>query len=45
MKPIRFYHMWAYRLFRYLWTPILKERPNMTKAMADCMYNYFEEHK
>lgn len=35
MKKIRFYHWWAYRLYRWLWNPILEERPEMVKAMRD----------
>lgn len=35
MTKIRFYHWWAYRLYRWLWTPILSERPSMVKAMRD----------
>lgn len=30
---IRFYHMWVYRLFYRVWSPILKTRPDIVAAM------------
>lgn len=32
---IRFYHMWVYRLFVWMWTPIFKSRPEIHKAFVE----------
>jgi hypothetical protein len=32
---IRFYHMWVYRLYFWIWTPILRSRPMMLKGMIE----------
>lgn len=32
---IRFYHMWVYRFFYWVWTPILESRPDIVIAMRD----------
>jgi hypothetical protein len=34
---IRLWHWWVYRLYVYLWTPILKTRPGWVVYMRDHM--------
>ena len=34
---IRFYHWWVYRLYFWLWTPILIDKPQMTKGIHEFM--------
>lgn len=37
MRKPRFYHWWVYRLYYWLWTPILIDNPKMTKGIHDFM--------
>jgi hypothetical protein len=32
---IRFYHIWVYKLFFLVWSPILKSRPDVVSAFRD----------
>ena len=41
---IRFYHWWIYNLYHYFWTPILKERPQMVKAMRDWCEQWLKDN-
>lgn len=31
---IRFYHLWVYRLFFWVWTPIFRARPDIHQAFV-----------
>jgi hypothetical protein len=39
---IRWYHWLLYRLFRWAWNPILRERPGMVKMLSGYMSAYSE---
>lgn len=32
---MRWYHKLSYRIFYYLWTPLLKERPDLLRAIIE----------
>ena len=42
---IRFYHMWVYRLYYQMWTPILRSRPDMLKAMIDHQLGWLNQRE
>jgi hypothetical protein len=44
MRKIRFYHYWIYKLYFYLWTPILAERPHYVYNMIVWMQSYMDHH-
>lgn len=41
---IRFYHWWAYKLYFWLWTPILESRPAMVEAITNHMNRWLNKH-
>lgn len=41
---IRFYHMWVYKLFYYVWDPILRSRPDLVVLMQQHTDHWIRKH-
>ena len=42
---LRFYHIWVYKLFYYVWTPVLKTRPDIVQEMANWNNGWLAQHE
>jgi len=42
---LRFYHIWAYKIFYWLWTPIYQENPMLIQEVINFMTAWLERIK
>lgn len=42
---IRFYHWWIYKLYKYFWNPIYREKPILLQAQIDHANKWIKENK
>lgn len=42
---LRFYHIWVYRLFYWVWMPVLKANPSIVVMMRDHNQAWIDQHE
>jgi len=42
---IRFYHWWVYRLFYYFWNPILMQKPQLARYIANNINGHIDQEE
>lgn len=42
---IRFYHWWIYRLYRYVWTPIYRAKPDLFREVMEYQSAWLERRE